>query len=31
MSPMKLMFGLVAPRLDKKFLSNMKNDLEGAG
>jgi hypothetical protein len=31
MSPMKLMFALVAPGFDKKFLNNMKNDLEGAG
>ena len=31
MAPMKLMFGLVAPRFDKKFLNSMKADLESAG
>lgn len=31
MSPMKLLFGLVAPRGDKKSLDNMKADLESSG
>ena len=31
MPPMKLLFGLVGPRFDKKSLDNMKADLESAG
>ena len=30
MSPMKLLVALVAPRFEKKFLSNMKTDLESS-
>ncbi len=31
MAPMKLVVALVAPRFEKKFLNNMKEDLESAG